>query len=72
MDDIDITNAMMAREEARRSKAIKDRQEAMARRPVAIYCADCGAHIPRLRREALPGVELCVDCAAAVERGGFW
>ena len=26
------------------------------------YCADCGAVIPLLRREALPGCRFCVDC----------
>lgn len=32
-------------------------------------CAGCGDPIPERRREALPGVETCVDCAAARERG---
>lgn len=27
-------------------------------------CADCGAEIPLARREALPGVRLCVGCQA--------
>ena len=31
-------------------------------------CAECGEDIPPKRREALPGVKLCVDCAA--ERQG--
>lgn len=30
---------------------------------------DCGAEIPEERRRALPGVQTCVDCAAAMERG---
>lgn len=30
---------------------------------------DCGAEIPEARRQALPGVQMCVDCAAAKERG---
>ena len=31
-------------------------------------CAECGEEIPEARRAALPGVKLCVDCAA--ERDG--
>ncbi len=39
-------------------------------------CAECGEEIPEKRRMALPGVKLCVDCAAerdgrAVQRSGF-
>ncbi len=25
-------------------------------------CAECGAKIPQARREAVPGVRLCIDC----------
>ncbi|MDJ0821867.1 MAG: DksA/TraR family C4-type zinc finger protein [Paracoccaceae bacterium] len=41
------------------------------RRPVGeslSFCADCEEPIPEARRRALPGVKLCVDCAA--ERDG--
>lgn len=31
-------------------------------------CAECGEEIPEKRREAIPGVKLCVDCAS--ERDG--
>ncbi|MDD9723377.1 DksA/TraR family C4-type zinc finger protein [Sulfitobacter sp. PR48] len=27
------------------------------------HCAECEEEIPQRRREALPGVKLCVDCA---------
>ncbi len=32
-------------------------------------CADCGCDIPLLRREAVPGVQLCIDCAEVAEAG---
>ena len=32
------------------------------------HCADCAEPIPEARRQAVPGVKLCVDCAA--ERDG--
>ena len=31
-------------------------------------CEDCGEPIPRERREALPGVRLCVPCQVEKER----
>lgn len=39
-------------------------------------CAECGEPIPEARRLALPGVKLCLDCAAErqgreVRRGGI-
>ncbi|UOA27921.1 DksA/TraR family C4-type zinc finger protein [Pseudosulfitobacter sp. DSM 107133] len=41
-----------------------------------MYCAECEEEIPERRRVALPGVKLCVDCAAErdgrpQDRGGF-
>ncbi len=40
------------------------------------HCAECEEEIPQRRREALPGVKLCVDCAQeraarAAVRGGI-
>ncbi|MCM2561399.1 DksA/TraR family C4-type zinc finger protein [Lutimaribacter sp. EGI FJ00015] len=39
-------------------------------------CAECGEEIPEKRRQAIPGVKLCVDCASerdgrAAQRGGI-
>lgn len=39
-------------------------------------CADCEEPIPEARREAIPGVKLCIDCAqdrdaSHVPRGGI-
>ena len=28
------------------------------------YCAECDEPIPEARREAIPGVKLCIDCAS--------
>jgi phage/conjugal plasmid C-4 type zinc finger TraR family protein len=44
--------------------------------PSRSHCAECEEAIPKARREALPGVQLCVDCqaerdAAPVPRGGI-
>ena len=42
----------------------------------AARCAECDEPIPEARREAVPGVKLCTDCAAARDarpapRGGI-
>ena len=34
----------------------------------AEFCMDCGDPIPDERREAIPGVNTCCDCAAVRER----
>ena len=34
----------------------------------ATECAGCGSGIPDGRREAIPGVQLCVECQAEAER----
>lgn len=31
-------------------------------------CADCGARIPEARRQAIPGVRLCVACQEAEDK----
>lgn len=40
------------------------------------HCQDCDAPIPEARRQALPGVRLCIACQSAADReqalqGGF-
>ncbi|MAO28601.1 MAG: hypothetical protein CMN15_15835 [Roseovarius sp.] len=40
------------------------------------HCAECEEEIPQARREAIPGVKLCIDCASdrqaqAAPRGGI-
>ena len=32
------------------------------------HCEECGAEIPEARRKALPGVRLCVNCQAELDR----
>lgn len=34
----------------------------------AIHCAHCGAEIPEARRNAMPGVRLCVPCQETDDR----
>ena len=35
-------------------------------------CGMCGDSIPELRRQAVPGVQMCVECQGAIEKHGFF
>ena len=39
-----------------------------AEQPSAEFCEECGADIPLARREAIKGVQLCVECQSRAER----
>ena len=43
-------------------------QSRLARGPSLSHCADCGAVIPEARRNAMPGVRLCIICQDAQDR----
>lgn len=45
-------------------KRIKDQ---LPKGESATHCDECDAEIPPLRREALPGVRLCVTCQESVD-----
>ena len=32
------------------------------------HCEECGSEIPKARRDAVPGVRLCVDCQQALDQ----
>jgi len=36
--------------------------------PSLSHCADCGAEIPEARRQAIPGVRLCIPCQEADDK----
>ena len=42
--------------------AVKRAREQLPRGESLMNCADCDAPIPAARRDAMPGVRLCVDC----------
>lgn len=47
------------------------RMRAARRAPVGeslAECAECGEEIPLARREAIPGVKLCIDCQSGRDR----
>ena len=43
-------------------------QNRLPKGPSATHCDHCGATIPQARREAMPGVRLCVPCQEAEDR----
>ncbi len=36
----------------------------------AVNCDECGQIIPTKRRQAIPGVRLCISCQSAIEKQG--
>jgi phage/conjugal plasmid C-4 type zinc finger TraR family protein len=42
--------------------AISLAQSRLPQGPALSHCADCGAEIPQARRDAVPGVRLCLSC----------
>lgn len=52
--------------------SIKDALKSVRRRlpegPSLKRCAECGAEIPQARREALPGVRLCIACQSEADK----
>ena len=47
--------------------AIERARRRMAKGPSLSHCEECEAPIPQARREAVPGVRLCVVCQQAEE-----
>ena len=36
--------------------------------PSLSHCAECGSEIPQARRDAVPGVRLCISCQDSQDR----
>ena len=54
--------------EASVAEAIERARANLSAGPSAEDCDECGEPIPERRREAVPGVRLCVDCATGRDR----
>jgi phage/conjugal plasmid C-4 type zinc finger TraR family protein len=50
--------------------SINRARSALARGPGLRHCAECGTDIPQARRDAVPGVRLCLNCQAETDRAG--
>ena len=64
---MDIVDHAQDHEEAIRSRQIEHARGRQAE-PVE-DCIACGDEIPEERREAMPGVQRCIDCQSNKERG---
>lgn len=47
---------------------VKRAQSRLPQGPSLMHCAECDAAIPEARRQAMPGVRLCVSCQEAEDR----
>ncbi len=48
--------------------AIERARSRLPEGPALTHCAECGSEIPEARRNAIPGVRLCINCQDAVDR----
>ena len=48
--------------------AVKRVRDNLPRGESLTHCAECGAEIPEARREAIPGVRLCIACQSEVDK----
>ncbi len=70
----DVDRAQAREEEMRQDALVKHAREAQEAAAVdsADFCAMCGEPIPEGRRDAVPGVQTCLECKKDVERRGMW
>lgn len=64
MDKADIANDYI---EWRTEQALKAREYRPSELASRAICKECDEPIPAARRQALPGVQLCVRCQAILE-----
>jgi phage/conjugal plasmid C-4 type zinc finger TraR family protein len=50
------------------SDAVRRARSRLRRGPGRLRCEECDAPIPAARREAVPGVRLCIHCQAALDQ----
>ncbi|MCE7032960.1 DksA/TraR family C4-type zinc finger protein [Lysobacter sp. GX 14042] len=50
------------------SDAIKRARSRLGQGPGLARCEECDTEIPRARRDAVPGVRLCIACQEAADR----
>jgi len=50
------------------AEAIERARAQMPVGPALTYCAECGEPIPEARRQAVPGVRLCIACQSEADR----
>ncbi len=65
MDDADLAVRHEARAEER---ANAFRRNAKPAAPSASHCIECGEGISQARQQAVPGVQLCIDCQTLSEK----
>lgn len=67
---MDIYDRATEQEERFRAQALAVHAAMRPQGASARHCQapDCGVEIPEQRRRALPGVQLCIDCATREEK----
>ncbi len=70
----DIFDRAQERDEQLRQEALANqaRHAAAMARESALTCAVCDDPIPELRREAVPGVQTCIECQRDIEAADLY
>lgn len=66
MDEIDL--AQRHETQARDFTIAAIREASHTDLPSRLFCIECEEEIPEKRRQAIPGVQHCVDCQRALEK----
>ncbi|WP_417580375.1 DksA/TraR family C4-type zinc finger protein [Nitrincola sp.] len=48
--------------------AVQQARSKLAKGESAVHCEECDSVIPEKRRQAIPGVRLCIACQSALEK----
>lgn len=65
---MDIADKAQIEQERAMARFERSRAATPAAEP-RVDCVSCGFEIPKNRREAIPGVQTCVECQVLIERG---
>lgn len=71
-DDMDFVQDECARNTQQAIMATRRKVLAAAGSSSATRCEECGEPIPELRRRAMPGCSMCVECQRSAEGDFFY
>jgi len=67
-EEAEIAQLSALFENEARVREARARIEQQSSRPSAEWCCDCGEPIPQARQQAVPGVQMCIDCQEIADR----
>lgn len=68
LEEAEIAQVNNLQRNAQAVENLRQQLERQRSQPSAEFCEECGEDIPQARREAVPGVQLCIYCQTKLER----